>query len=80
MKTYVDAGKYIDLVPYLDADEDWKASFTDGIFSLCTFDEKIYGIPINYAASCVFYNTELFEQANAQIPHLGRFQGYLPDS
>jgi ABC-type glycerol-3-phosphate transport system substrate-binding protein len=43
MKTYVDAGKYIDLVPYLDADEDWKASFTDGIFSLCTFDEKIYG-------------------------------------
>ncbi len=68
MKTYVEAGKYIDLTPYLDADPTWKASFTDGIFSLCEFDGGIYGIPLNYAASCVFYNTELFAQAGVEVP------------
>lgn len=68
MKTYVDAGKYIDLTPYIDADPAWKDSFTDGIFSLCEFNGGIYGVPLNFAASCVFYNTELFAQVGAKVP------------
>lgn len=63
MKTYVTSSKYRNLSPYLNADKNWKKSFKKGMFSLCTFNGKTYGIPINYSASCVFYNTQLFKKA-----------------
>ncbi len=68
MKTYVDGGRYIDLTPYLDKDAAWKNSFNQSSFSLVKFGEKVYGIPLNEAAGCVFYNTEIFEKNNLKAP------------
>ena len=33
-----------------------------------TYDGKIYAVPTNFAAALVFYNTEIFEAAGAEVP------------
>ena len=59
---------------YLNADG-WKATFTsDAVFAGGTYGDEatqgagIYAVPLNIAAACVFYNTEMFEKAGASVP------------
>lgn len=60
-------GRYI-IVYLLEADG-WKDTFNgDGVFSQQTYDGKIYAVPLNIAAACVFYNTEMFEAAGVAVP------------
>ena len=68
MDVYVDAGMCLDLKPYLDADPEWRDSFVGGIFERLTYDGAIYGVPLNFAAACCFYNTEMFEKAGVEVP------------
>ena len=68
LDVYVLPGDAADLTPYLEEDG-WKDTFAgDSVFSQQTYDEKIYAIPINTAAACVFYNKEMFEDAGVEIP------------
>ncbi|MBQ2502944.1 MAG: extracellular solute-binding protein, partial [Lachnospiraceae bacterium] len=68
LTTYVDPGVAADLTPYLEADG-WKDTFSsDSVFSQQTYDGKIYAVPLNIAAACVFYNTEMFEKAGVEVP------------
>ncbi|MBQ8947524.1 MAG: extracellular solute-binding protein [Lachnospiraceae bacterium] len=53
----------------------WKDTFTsDAVFAGGTYGseapsgEGIYAVPLNIAAACVFYNTEMFEAAGAAVP------------
>lgn len=65
---YVDPGVAAPLDDYLAADG-WKDSFTsDAVFSQMTYDGKIYAVPLNIAAACAFYNTEMFEKAGVEVP------------
>ena len=68
MNVYVDAGLCLPLNDILDADPDWKNSFTGGIFERMTYDGQIMAIPTNFAAACCFYNTEMFEKAGVEVP------------
>ena len=64
---YVAPGIAAPLDDYLDAD--WKGSFTsDAVFTQQTYDGKIYAVPLNTAAACCFYNTEMFEKAGVEVP------------
>lgn len=66
---YVDAGVAADLTDILNNKEkDWYSTFTTGIFERMTYDGKIYAVPTNFAAALVFYNTEMFKDAGAEIP------------
>lgn len=66
---YVEAGIAADLTGLLEGEEkDWFDSFNDGIFERITYDGKIMAIPTNFAAACVYYNTEIFEAANVEVP------------
>lgn len=68
LTTYVDPGVAAPLDDYLAADG-WKESFTsDAVFSQMTYDGKIYAVPLNIAAACAFYNTEMFEKAGVEVP------------
>lgn len=68
LTTYVEPGITADLTEYLEADG-WKDTFNgDGVFSQQTYDGKIYAVPLNIAAACVFYNTEMFEAAGVEVP------------
>lgn len=64
LDVYVEPGKVADLTSYLEKDG-WIDSFNGGknAFSQQTYDGKIYAVPLNIAAACVFYNTEMFEDA-----------------
>lgn len=64
LDVYVNPGKVADLTSYLEKDN-WIDSFNGGknAFSQQTYDGKIYAVPLNIAAACVFYNTEMFEDA-----------------
>ena len=65
---YVLPGVAAPLDEYLEADG-WKETFSsDAVFAQQTYDGKIYAIPLNIAAACVFYNTEMFEEAGAEVP------------
>ncbi len=65
---YVEPGVAAPLDDYLNKDG-WKDTFTsDAVFSQQTYDGKIYAVPLNTAAACCFYNTEMFEKAGAKVP------------
>ena len=69
MDVYVEAGAAADLTDILTNQEtEWYESFTDGIFERLTYDGKIMAIPTNYAAACVYYNTEIFEEVGVEVP------------
>ena len=64
LDVYVEPGITADLTDYLKADG-WIDTFNggEGAFSQQTYDGKIHAVPLNIAAACVFYNTEMFEAA-----------------
>ena len=65
---YVAPGIAAPLDDYL-AQDGWKDTFTsDAVFTQQTYDGKIYAVPLNTAAACCFYNTEMFEKAGAKVP------------
>ena len=67
LTTYVAPGVAADLTDYLA--DGWKDTFSsDAVFAQQTYDGKIYAVPLNIAAACVFYNTEMFEDAGAEVP------------
>ena len=67
LDVYVLPGVAAELDEYLA--DGWKDTFSsDAVFTQQTYDGKIYAIPLNIAAACVFYNTEMFEEAGAEVP------------
>lgn len=67
LEVYVEPGVSAPLDDYLA--DGWKDTFTsDAVFSQMTYDGKIYAIPLNIAAACAFYNTEMFEAAGVEVP------------
>ena len=66
---YVEAGVAADLTDILtNQEKEWYDSFSGGIFERITYDGKIMAVPTNFAAACVFYNTEIFEEAGVEVP------------
>ena len=61
---YVTPGVTADLTDYLKKDG-WVDTFNGGMnaFSQQTYDGKVMAVPLNIAAACVFYNTEMFADA-----------------
>ncbi|MCF0133069.1 MAG: extracellular solute-binding protein [Blautia sp.] len=68
LDAYVAPGVAADLTEALAADG-WKDSFSsDAVFAQMTYGDGIYAVPLNIAAACVFYNTEMFESAGVEVP------------
>ncbi|MDO4618996.1 MAG: extracellular solute-binding protein [Lachnospiraceae bacterium] len=69
LDVYVNAGVAADLTDILQNQEkEWYDTFTDGIFESLTYDGKIMAVPTNFAAACVYYNTEMFDAAGVEVP------------
>ena len=58
IKGYSEAGKFMDLTPYLD--EGWGNDFVDGTFDAWTVDGKVYALPFESAIFTPIYNTKIF--------------------
>ena len=50
-----------------DLTPDEHVDFTVGIFERMTYDGKIMAVPTNFAAACVYYNTEMFADAGVEV-------------
>lgn len=58
----------VDLTPYLEADPEWKASFTEDDLAFNSRDGKYYGVPEEKQPIGYFYNKELFAQVGLEGP------------
>lgn len=68
LEPFVNAGKVLDLTPYLEADPEWRASFSEDVLSPFTYADRVYGIPTQTTACVVFYNREIFAEAGVSVP------------
>lgn len=66
VKPYIDAGYLLPIDDYLS--EETKSKVLPGTLGGCTFDGKIYTLPTVTFLANLYCNTEMFEQAGAEIP------------
>lgn len=66
----IEAGLWLDLSEVFEENPEWAESFSGGLLDEFTYDgiDGYYGIPICVTAGGFFYNTELFEEAGAEVP------------
>lgn len=76
-KDYAAAGYLTAMNDYLNADSAWKSSFQAGMADQLTFDGKQWAIPIQFAASCMFFNTELFTQAGVNADDIKTWDNFI---
>ena len=67
MEALINAGKAADLTDVINADPEWKGSFINA-WDYCTFDEKIYGLPVEIIYEALFINTDIFERYDVKAP------------
>ncbi|MGM0777945.1 MAG: ABC transporter substrate-binding protein [Bacillota bacterium] len=63
-----EAGKAVDLTPYLEKDPEFKEQFDSKSLEVNTYDGKVYGLPNFKGMMGYFYNKELFEKAGITEP------------
>lgn len=68
LKPFVDGGKVADITSYLDEDEEWKNSFSDGTLDVLAFDGKNYAVPTQKCLCVVYYNKKIFEENGVSVP------------
>ena len=68
LASYAKAGQVLDLSNYL-AKEDYKSRFVPASWTNVTFDDKVYGIPVeNSAAAVIWYSKPIFAKYNLTPP------------
>ena len=68
LQPFVEGGKVADITSYLEEDTQWKNSFADGTLELLSYDGKNYGIPTQKSLCVMFYNKQIFEENNVEVP------------
>lgn len=68
LEPFVSGKKVADITSYLDADQAWKDSFSDGTLELLSYDNKIYAIPTQKSLCVMFYNKQIFEENGVKVP------------
>lgn len=69
LKEYVDAGNVEDLTPYLEEDPEWRDRFFPNVLQTASFDDKVYGLPLNGMQPVVlYYNKDVFAEAGVEPP------------
>ncbi|MGZ4461525.1 MAG: extracellular solute-binding protein [Gaiellaceae bacterium] len=69
LRQYVDAGKVLDLTPYLKSDKAWMNRFFNNVLQTAAFDGKYYGIPnVGMQPVLLFYNKKVFTDNNLTPP------------
>ena len=64
----LEKGSVVDLTPYLEADPEWKAMFTERDLEFNSRDGKVYSVPEERQLVGYFYNKELFKKAGISQP------------
>ncbi|MEO0382573.1 MAG: extracellular solute-binding protein [Pseudomonadota bacterium] len=69
MRDMRDSGRVVNLMPYLEADPDWLATFYDDAFdNYLTEEGELYALPYSRDYIGIYYNTAHFEAAGIDYP------------
>lgn len=68
MKILIDNNKAADLTDILENDPEWKSSFGKEAWSYSTFNDRIYGLPVEIIYEALFINTDIFKQYDVSPP------------
>lgn len=68
IKILVAAGKVADITDVLEDDQEWKNSFDSKMWYHTTFDDRIYGLPVELIFEGLFVNTDLFSKYKVKVP------------
>lgn len=69
MRDMADSGRVVDLMPYIEADPEWRDSFYDDAFdNYMTEDGALYALPYSRDYIGIYYNTAHFEEAGIEFP------------
>lgn len=68
LQPFVEGGKVLEIGPELDKDPEWKERYAEGVFGPVTFHDKIYGVPCAKSLSVMFYNKEIFNENQLEVP------------
>ena len=68
LEPFVSSGKVMSLQDALDADPEWRDSFLEGVLDYFTYDGEVYAIPSQIAYCTMFYNQDIFEQYDLEVP------------
>lgn len=68
LEPFVNGGKVADLTSYLENDPEWKDTFAEGTLELLMCDDKNYAIPTQISLCVMFYNKQIFEENNVEVP------------
>ena len=68
IKPYVEGDMLAPLDDVVDNDADLKDAFIPGVKESYAVDGKTYGLPLELNISYVFYNKEIFEKYNLEVP------------
>lgn len=68
IRALINAGKVADLTDVLSQDNEWENSFGKEAWSYTTFNDRIYGLPVEIIFECLFINRDLFERYNVKVP------------
>lgn len=68
LEPFVNGGLVADITDYLDEDQAWKDSFSDGTLEQITYDGRIYGVPTQKTITAMFYNQAIFEENGVALP------------
>ena len=66
-----------DLKPYLDADPDWKAQFSDAALAAATYDGKIVNVPWEQNFPVILANKTKLDELGIVIPESWTFEEFL---
>lgn len=63
---FVKAGKALELDPYLE--DGTRDKIKTGLLSVLSYDDKVYGLPVDFSGMLMYYNKEVFAENNLEIP------------
>lgn len=68
MAPYVEAKRLYPISDLMDKDPEWKGRYKDNVFSLTTFDGKVYGVPQFQGTAVIYYNKDMFAKFGLKAP------------
>ncbi|NLE26208.1 MAG: extracellular solute-binding protein [Clostridiaceae bacterium] len=68
IRALVKAGKVADITYLLEEDKEWKDTFGESEWQFTTYDDRIYGLPLEIIYECLFINRDMFVKYNVKVP------------
>lgn len=67
-QNFVKGGRALDMTKYISENKEWSDGIIKNQLDPFTFEDKIYGIPINMDGKAFYYNEDIFAELGLKVP------------